>query len=115
MGVGRTMALKSTRYRKVEPAALNRRSVARHNVQICRASLERSNRTPILANLVDISVYGCRLEADAVFSEGEEIQVNVAAFDSVKAIVVWQKVKQAGCRFTDALDPEILRRLTLVS
>lgn len=109
------MALKSTRYRKVEPAALNRRAVPRHNVKIRRASLNRSNRNAISADLVDISVYGCRLEADAVFSEGEEIQVNVAAFDTVKAVVVWQKVKQAGCRFTDALDPEILRRLTLVS
>lgn len=111
--LGHAMALKSTRYRKVEPAALNRRSVARHSVKIRRASFRRSSNSDINADLVDISVYGCRLEADAVFKEGEEIRLNVESADPVTAVVVWHKVKQAGCRFKEALDPEILRRLTL--
>lgn len=111
--LGHAMALKSTRYRKVEPAALNRRSVLRHSVKVSRASFRRSGNRDIHADLVDISVYGCRLEADAVFKEGEEIRLNVASSDPVAAVVVWHKVKQAGCRFKEALDPEILRRLTL--
>ncbi|SIN88701.1 PilZ domain-containing protein [Parasphingorhabdus marina DSM 22363] len=111
--LGHAMALKSTRYRKVEPAALNRRSVARQRVKVSRASFRRSSNRDIKADLVDISVYGCRLEADAVFQEGEEISLDVASADPVTAVVVWHKVKQAGCRFKEALDPEILRRLTL--
>ena len=109
------MALKSTRYRKVAPAALNRRAVPRHCVSVSSASLKRSSDNPISATLVDISIYGCRLEADAVFGEGEEINLAVADGNNVVATVVWQKVKQTGCRFVKALDPKIMRKLTLMS
>ncbi len=109
------MALKSTRYRKVEPAALNRRAVPRHEVTVSSASLKRKGNQSIVATLLDISIYGCRFEADAVFQEGERVTVTVDQQAPMKATLVWQKTKQAGCRFADALDTEILRNLTLAS
>lgn len=109
------MALKSTRYRKVQPAALNRRSVPRHEVTVSSASLKRKGNMSIAATLLDISIYGCRFEADAVFKEGEKVTVTVNTHAPMKATLVWQKTKQAGCRFADALDTEILRTLTLAS
>ncbi len=109
------MALKSTRYRKVEPAALNRRATPRHEVSISSASLKRKGNMSIVATLLDISIYGCRLEADAVFKEGEKVTLTVDEHAPVKATLVWQKTKQAGCRFADSLDTEMLRTLTLAS
>ncbi|QTD56588.1 PilZ domain-containing protein [Parasphingorhabdus cellanae] len=109
------MALKSTRYRKVEPAALNRRTTPRHEVYVSSASLKRNGNMSIAATLLDISIYGCRFEADAVFKEGEKVTVTVDEHAPFKATLVWQKTKQAGCRFADALDTEILRTLTLAS
>tara|TARA_R110000772_G_scaffold48156_2_gene110089 strand:- start:1128 stop:1484 length:357 start_codon:yes stop_codon:yes gene_type:complete len=109
------VALKSTRYRKVEPAALNRRATPRHTVAISSASLRRKGNISIPAILLDISIYGCRFEVDAVFKEGEKVTVTVDEHGPVTATLVWQKTKQAGCRFVDALDAAVLRSLTLSS
>ncbi|MEH6757727.1 MAG: PilZ domain-containing protein [Parasphingorhabdus sp.] len=107
------MALKSTRYRKVEPAALNRRATPRHTMAISSASLKRNGNKSIPATLLDISIYGCRFEVDAVFKEGEKVTVTVDEHAPVIATMVWQKTKQVGCRFVDALDTAVLRSLTI--
>lgn len=107
------MGLKSSRYRKVGPASLSQRSAPRHTVAISRSSLKRKGNRPIAATLLDISIYGCRFEADAVFKEGEKVVVTVNEHGPVNATLVWQKTKEAGCRFVDALDTEVLRSLTL--
>ncbi|MEP3227348.1 MAG: PilZ domain-containing protein [Parasphingorhabdus sp.] len=87
----------------------------RHEVTVSSASLKRKGDHSIAATLLDISIYGCRIEADAVFKEGERVTVTVDEYAPMKATLVWQKTKQAGCRFADALDTEVLRRLTLAS
>lgn len=107
------MALKTSRYRKVGPASLNQRTQPRHTVAISSASLKRKGSKSIAATLLDISIYGCRFEVDAVFKEGEKVVVTVDEHEPVDATLVWQKTKQAGCRFADALDTEVLRSLTL--
>lgn len=109
------MTLKSSRYRKVEPASVNRRATPRHEVSISCASLKRSGNKSIIATLLDISTYGCRFEVDAVFKEGEKVTVTVDQHTPIKATLVWQKTKHVGCRFADALDKKILRSLTLAS
>ncbi|MBF6602393.1 MAG: PilZ domain-containing protein [Sphingorhabdus sp.] len=107
------MALKSSRYRKVGPASLSQRAEQRHKVAISCASLERKGDMSIVATLLDISTYGCRFEVDAVLKEGEKVVVTVNEHEPVNATLVWQKTKQAGCRFVDALDKDVLRSLTL--
>ncbi|MEW4467188.1 PilZ domain-containing protein [Parasphingorhabdus sp. JC815] len=107
------MALKSSRYRKVGPASLSQRTEPRHTVVISSASLKRKGNKPIAATLLDISIYGCRFEADAIFKEGEKVVVTMDEHEPVNATMVWQKTRQAGCRFADALDTEVLRALTL--
>ena len=107
------VTLKSTRYRKVEPAALNRRAVPRHKVEVTSVSLNGKKKFSIPASLVDISIYGCRLEIECEMDEGEEIQVSFATFASVAATIIWKKADEAGCRFADSIDPHMMRALTI--
>ena len=107
------VTLKSTRYRKVEPAALNRRAVPRHKVEVTSVSLSGKKKYAVPASLVDISIYGCRLEIDSDLSEGEEIRVSFATFASVAATIIWKKANEAGCRFADSIDPHMMRTLTI--
>ncbi len=79
------MALKSTRYQKVMPAALNRRAVTRRKVNISGASVERGTKNRIQATILDVSIYGCRLEMDAILPEGENVQIHLADKDAVDA------------------------------
>lgn len=109
------MSAKSTRYNNVQPAAINRRDVPRYDVAIDISPLKRKKSKPIQARLADISLYGCRLEADAVFQEGEVLELSVDSHVKAEAKVIWQKAQQAGCRFVKALDPEALRSLTISS
>jgi len=106
------MALKSTRYQKVMPAALNRRAVARHKVNISGTSVKRGKKIQVEATILDVSIYGCRLELDAILPEGEGIEIHLAETHIADAKIVWQKAKEAGCRFADAISPKTMKSLT---
>ncbi len=106
------MALKSTRYQKVKPAALNRRTMARHQVNITGSFVKRSQKNKIQATILDVSIYGCKLALDAILPEGEVIQIQIADTDSVDATIVWQKAREVGCRFADAISPQKMKALT---
>lgn len=108
------MTLKSTRYRKVEPAALNRRAVPRHEVEVTSVSLNAKESKSIPASLIDISIYGCRLELDTKLADGEAVEISIATFASIAATIVWTKAGHAGCRFVDSMDPHMMRALTIV-
>jgi len=108
------VTLKSTRYRKVEPAAINRRAVPRHEVEVTSVSLNAEKSKSIPASLIDISIYGCRLELDANLTDGEAVEISIATFTSIAATIVWTKDDQAGCRFVDSMDPQMMRTLTIV-
>lgn len=106
------MALKSTRYQKVKPAALNRRVTARAKVNLSGAAVKRGKKNQIKASILDVSIYGCRLELDAIFSEGEKVQIHLADKNIIDAKVIWQKAKEVGCRFEDAISPQNMKALT---
>lgn len=106
------MALKSTRYQKVMPAALNRRNVKRHKVNITGTFVKRGQASTIQATILDVSVYGCKLALDAILPEGEKIQIHIADRDIVDATIVWQKAREAGCRFANVISPQKMKTLT---
>lgn len=107
------MALKSTRYQRPEPASLERRGAPRMTVHLTSAALLRSGDVSIEAELHDISVFGCRISVDAIFQEGEEVQVSIDNFEPVVGNVVWQDGRLAGCKFLFPIHPQILRALTI--
>jgi len=105
------MALKSTRYQKVVPAALNRRAFELHRVNISGASVTLSKKKIVQATILDVSIYGCRLELDAILPEGEKIQIHLANKEVVDARIIWQKAREAGCRFAEAISQQKMRAL----
>lgn len=105
------MALKSTQYQKVEPAALNRRAFELHRVNISGASVPRSKKHKVQATILDISIYGCRLELDTIVPAGENIQIHLANTEVVDARIIWQKASEAGCRFAEAISRQKVKAL----
>ena len=106
------MTLKSTRYQKVLPAAINRRKVARQKVNLTGACVGRGEKTRIKANILDISIFGCRLGLDAILPEGETIQIHLANKEMIVAKIIWQKANEAGCRFEDSISLQKMKALT---
>lgn len=105
------MTLKSTRYQKVMPAAVNRRKIARQKVNLSGACVGRGEKTKIKATILDISIFGCRIEIDAILPEGETIQIHLANDDVIGAKIVWQKANEAGCRFENSISLQKMRTL----
>lgn len=94
------------------PAALNRRVIKRHEVNITGTFVKRSQANSIQATILDVSIYGCKLALDAILPEGEKIQIHIADQDVVDATIVWQKAREAGCRFAEAISPQKMKALT---
>ncbi len=108
------MALSNTRFRRVEAAAIDRRSAPRWLVQISSQALCRSGDISTTAELHDISVFGCRLAVDREFSEGEELHISLGDYEPVVATAIWQRGYEMGCRFLHPIDAQILRSLVLL-
>lgn len=105
------MALKSTRYQKVLPAAINRREIARRRVHLSGLNVGRRKKNRIRATILDVSIYGCRMELDAIFSPGETIQIHLADKAKIEANIVWQKAREVGCRFESPIDASVMKTL----
>jgi hypothetical protein len=102
-----------SQYLKVEPAQIEKRSEQRHLVILQRASIRSESHKPEKAPLLDVSSYGCRLEAKQKYRAG--LRVHIRFFDRkpVAATVVWVKSGHWGCRFDNPIDQNLLRALTL--
>lgn len=105
------MTLKSTRYQKVMPAALNRRKVGRQKVNLSGTFVGRGGEVRIKATILDISIFGCRLELDAILPEGETVQIHLTNGEKIDAKVIWQKASEAGCRFEDSISLQKVKAL----
>jgi hypothetical protein len=108
------MGLATSAYRKVEPARLEQRVAARQPVVIKRATVRGHGRQPVEAELVDLSIYGCRLAVDAMFSAKDRLWLRFAGDKPVAATTVWFDGDQLGCRFDQPLDRSLFRALTLM-
>jgi PilZ domain len=107
------MTLMTSQYRRVEPARIEHRAVERHPVLLQRATVRRHGKQPIEAELVDLSIYGCRITADGSFAEGDRIRLRFCGRSPVAATTIWSEGGVLGCRFDEPLDRTLFRALTL--
>jgi hypothetical protein len=107
------MTLMTSQYRKVAPARLEQRVIERHPVILQRATVRRHGKQPIDAELVDLSVYGCRILVDGSFDEGERVRLRFSGNAPVAATAIWNEGGTLGCRFDEPLDRTLFRALTL--
>jgi PilZ domain len=107
------MGLAASAYRKVAPARLDQRTLARHPVIIKRATVRGHGRQPADAELVDLSIYGCRLAVDTRYKPDDRLWLRFAGESPVAATTVWIEGGELGCRFDEPLDRALFRALTL--
>ena len=108
------MSVAASAYRKVAPARLEQRNVARHPVLIKRATVRGHGRHPAEAELIDLSIYGCRLAVAADYKVDDRLWLRFAGGSPVAATTVWVEGGELGCRFDEPLDRALFRALTLV-
>lgn len=109
------MASVASAYRRVEPARIEQRAIARHPVIIRRATVRGHGRQAVEAELLDLSIYGCRLSVDAAYKADDRLWLRFEGEQPVLATAIWIKDGELGCRFDAPLDRNLFRALTLVS
>jgi PilZ domain len=107
------MGYMTSQYRKVEPARLEQREVARHPVLLGKATVRRHAKHPVEARLVDLSIYGCRVLLDGSFKVGDRLWLRLAGSHPISATAVWAEGDRLGCKFDEILDRALFRELTL--
>lgn len=108
------MALATSQYRKVSPARIEQRAVERHKVLLQRATVRRHGKQPVEAALIDLSIYGCRVDCDRDFEADQRLWLRFSGGSPVGATVIWAQGGTLGCRFDEPLDRALFRALTLV-
>lgn len=107
-----------SQFRAVKPALIEHRQMDRHPVQIQRTSIRQNGKATKSAKsgeLVDVSIYGCRLSCDSKFSDGTTIWLCFDGSSPVPATTIWCKGGHIGCRFDEKLDHGLFRSLTLIN
>jgi hypothetical protein len=107
------MGLATSAYRKVAPARIEQRETMRHPVVIKRTTVRGHGRQPTDAELVDLSIYGCRLSVDATYKADERLWLRIANASPIAATAIWFEGSQLGCRFDEPIDGSLVRTLTL--
>ncbi len=108
------MAYLNSQYRPVEPARLEQRKAQRHPVLVQRSTVRKHKAPPIEALLVDLSIYGCKLEIESDFKANDRLWLRFEGGSPVAATAIWYEGGKLGCRFDDAIDRDMFRSLTLV-
>ena len=109
------MGYMNSRYRAVRPALIEQRKVYRHAVQIQRASIRQQGKTAKAGELVDVSIYGCRVSCDSRFPEGTRLWLRFEGSNPIPATAIWSKNGHVGCRFDERLEQSLFRSLTLMT
>lgn len=104
-----------SQYLKVEPAQVEKRSEQRHLVILQRATIRSESHKPEKAVLLDVSSYGCRLEAKQKLRAGLKVKIGFFDRPPVAARVIWAKSGQTGCRFDTPISQSLHRALTFRS
>lgn len=109
------MGYMNSQYRTVEPAQIEQRKVFRHPVQIQRAAIRQHGKTAKIGELVDVSIYGCRVACETKLAKRTRIWLRLGGSNPIAATTIWCKDGLIGCRFDDKLDQSLFRSLTLMS
>ncbi|WP_169542441.1 PilZ domain-containing protein [Sphingomonas baiyangensis] len=107
------MAARATQFRPVAAAHHDRRVEPRHRVALSGATVRRHGDQSAVAELLDLSIYGCRLATDAPHLAGERIWLRFEGGMPVAATIVWHENARIGCRFDAPIARALVRTLTL--
>lgn len=109
------MGYLNSQYRTVKAALIEQRQAFRHPVQIQRTAIRQQGKTAKTGELVDVSIYGCRIASDSAIAEGSRVWLRFEGSSPITATAVWCKDGHVGCRFDETLDQKLFRSLTLIS
>lgn len=109
------MIVRNSRYRSVAPALVEHRKAFRHPVVLQRASVRRHATPAHDAQLLDLSIYGCRIATDASFEANDRLWLRFEGSRPVAATAVWCNGTNIGCRFDDPIEKTLFRTLTLIT
>ncbi|NCN84046.1 MAG: hypothetical protein GW808_03305 [Sphingomonadales bacterium] len=109
------MGYMNSQYRAVKPARIEQRTSYRHPVEIRRTAIRPHSKTAKTGKLMDLSIYGCRVASDGIFTEGCRVWLRFEGSNPITAIAMWCRDGDVGCRFDEKLDPALFRSLTLIS
>ncbi len=105
------MASRATAYRPM--ASVDRRDEVRADAQVTRASLRGLAQEPSGAGLVEISIYGCRLDCASDAEVDEPVWLRLNGSLPIAAKVIWNREGVLGCRFDTPIGRPLLRSLTI--
>lgn len=91
-------------------SAADRRYAIRINVQI-DAELIDQGRRRCAVTLTNLSITGCRFEADLPLRLPAPITLLIDGVDPIVGEVVWVENKLVGCHFAEPLSPTICNRI----
>lgn len=109
------MGYMNSQFRAVTPALIEQRKAYRHPVQIQKAAIRQHGRTANTGELVDLSIYGCRVASNSRFAEGIRVWLRFEGSSPIAATAIWCRDGHVGCRFDATLDRALFRSLTLIS
>lgn len=109
------MGYMNSQYRTVKSALIEQRKVYRHPVQIQRAAIRQHGKAGKAGELIDVSIYGCRIACPTKIAEDSRVWLRFDGSNPIAAIAVWCKDGHIGCRFDEKLDPTLFRSLTLIT
>jgi hypothetical protein len=107
------MAVRTSPYRRPDPARIDQRGVDRHPVFIQQATMRRHRAPSIEAKLYDVSIFGCRLACDAPVKPDERIWLRIRGGMPIAATVMWASDGLVGCRFDAPISSGTVRALSL--
>jgi hypothetical protein len=109
------MGYMNSRYRAVKPALIEQRKVYRHPVEIQPATVRQHGKAAKTGQLIDVSIYGCRISINSRFAEGSRLWLRFEGSHPIAATAMWCRDGHVGCRFDERLDQVLFRGLTLIS
>ena len=107
------MATKFSQYRKPAPALVEQRAEPRLRLIVTRANVRQHDKTPIEAELHDLSSYGCRIATPVTTDQGERLWLRFDGRMPIAASVVRCSEGMIGCRFDTPIERSVMRALTL--
>lgn len=93
-------------------ARFDARTAPRCPVTVTRASVRELGALPEAAELIDLSIYGCRLLAAGIDEVGARLWLRLNGGWPIAATAVWVKDGELGCRFDKPIDNALMRELT---
>ncbi len=109
------MGYMNSQYRAVEPARIEKRKVYRHPVQLQRTAIRKAGYEAEKAELVDVSIYGCRISTDVFLKPDDRVWLRFMDCRPVAATAIWCENGHVGCRFDESMDHSLFRALTLIT